>query len=611
MNRTYKVIWSKARRCYVVVSELAKGQHKSSSKSEHISSNVRGGGYLGKAAAAAVVASLLTFGGMAYSSVMAADKDVVEKGAQQIVYSMDGQNNGTNIAVGKNAKVFIGGGTQESLLSFGDDVNVHNYYIYKTMDINDKPDAMKNLPEGIAVGSNTFARTGSIQIGAHTLGKNNIKIGDATVSLIPEKDANGSEKKDSEGNIIYKENLPQFGVGATTLGTNSYTSGGFATTIGSYNAQTGNYDASNTGNTMGYALQNMGATTIGSFNSNESASDIVNISRNDFLSGMMGKDIYLSDRVSYSGIANSLVGIGNRANTANGAILIGAGNEVTNSVQDIDFDSSTKYGSVTEMANALRTAIRDSESGGAVLAIGGGNKANWTRKTQIIGVNNEINGIGKDNVSEYNMIDGFHITANNISHVYSIGHRNDFSNEDNSIIIGDYHQLKNGKNNVVIGSYDGSYQPAGGDTPESTTYLTNDNLEDAVMIGHNANATVNGGVALGYGSIADRKAGKAGLDMSIVTNGKVGDFSKDTSPVWTSNAAAVSVGHIAVDKEGKLDLANTITRQITGVAAGREDYDAVNVAQLRAVMNMPVHIYSGGKVEKVMCIQAASRLQQT
>lgn len=75
MNRTYKVIWSKARRCYVVVSELAKSQHKSSSKSEHISSNVHGRGYLGKAAAAAVVASLLTFSGLVYSPVMAAGPD--------------------------------------------------------------------------------------------------------------------------------------------------------------------------------------------------------------------------------------------------------------------------------------------------------------------------------------------------------------------------------------------------------------------------------------------------------------------------------------------------------------------------------------------------------
>ena len=413
------------------------------------------------------------------------------------------------------------------------------------------------------------------------LGKNNIKIGDTTVSLIPEKDANGNEKKDSEGNIIYKENLPQFGVGATTLGTNSYTSGGFATTIGSYNAQTGNYDASNTGNTMGYALQNMGATTIGAFNSNESASDTVNIS---YLMNYHGQDIYLSDRVSYSGIANSLVGIGNRANTANGAILIGAGNEVTNSVQDIDFDSSAKYGSVTEMANALRTAIRDSESGGAVLAIGGGNKANWTRKTQIIGVNNEINGIGKDNVSEYNMIDGFHITANNISHVYSIGHRNDFSNENNSIIIGDYHQLKNGKNNVVIGSYDGSYQPAEGDTPESTTYLTNDNLEDAVILGHNADAKVSKGVALGAGSVAS--VDNASTDANAIGyDPATKKASTDTSSTWKSTAAAVSVG----------DASKNITRQITNIAAGTQDTDAVNVAQLKAVMNLPVHIYNGGK----------------
>lgn len=77
-------------------------------------------------------------------------------------------------------------------------------------------------------------------------------------------------------------------------------------------------------------------------------------------------------------------------------------------------------------------------------------------------------------------------------------------------------------------------------------------------------------------------------------DGKVGDFSKDTNPVWTSNAAAVSIGNIVKDSEGKL-TADAITRQITGVAAGREDYDAVNVAQLKAVMNLPVHIYNGGK----------------
>lgn len=105
MNRTYKVIWSKARRCYVVVSELAKSQHKSSSKSEHISLDVHRG-YLGKAAAAAVVASLLTFGGMAYSPVMAADNTTVTDSNGNEVTNTDSKNKDINANItGKNNKV--------------------------------------------------------------------------------------------------------------------------------------------------------------------------------------------------------------------------------------------------------------------------------------------------------------------------------------------------------------------------------------------------------------------------------------------------------------------------------------------------------------------------
>lgn len=208
MNRTYKVIWSKARHCYVVVSELTKSQHKSSSKSELISTNVHRGGVLGKAAVAAIVAGLLTFGGVAYSPVLAADKDIVDKGAQPIAYDISLANDGTNIAIGKNAKVFIGGGTQESMLSFGEKV----YQGFFSMHIHDNNHAKQNLPEAIAVGTNSYARTEAIEIGSHTLAENQIAIGDTTA-----------------------DKLRQFGVASTTLGTNSYTGGGFATTIGSYN----------------------------------------------------------------------------------------------------------------------------------------------------------------------------------------------------------------------------------------------------------------------------------------------------------------------------------------------------------------------------------------
>ena len=54
----------------------------------------------------------------------AADKDIVDKGAQPIAYDISPANDGTNIAVGKNAEVFIGGGTQEAMLSFGEKVHV-------------------------------------------------------------------------------------------------------------------------------------------------------------------------------------------------------------------------------------------------------------------------------------------------------------------------------------------------------------------------------------------------------------------------------------------------------------------------------------------------------
>ena len=175
------------------------------------------------------------------------------------------------------------------------------------------------------------------------------------------------------------------------------------------------------------------------------------------------------------------------------------------------------------------------------------------------------------------MVDGYNTTLKNSSHVYTIGYRNDFNNENNSVVIGDYHQMTNGKNNVVIGSYDGSYQPAGWNKPESTTYLTNDKLEDAVMIGHNADVQKNGGVALGAGSVASVDKDVVGYDPSGINH------SEDTTGVWKSKAAAVSVGQIVKNEQGQPDAEKTITRQITGVAAGSEDTDAVNVAQLKAI----------------------------
>lgn len=103
-------------------------------------------------------------------------------------------------------------------------------------------------------------------------------------------------------------------------------------------------------------------------------------------------------------------------------------------------------------------------------------------------------------------------------------------------------------------------------------------------MGRGAVAKLQNSVALGGGSIASREKGKIGYDSTAT------DHSGDTTGIWKSTEAAIAVG----------DSGNKITRQITGVAAGSEDTDAVNVAQLKAlrsdlqtdVANKKTHYYS-------------------
>ncbi|PIE62464.1 MAG: hypothetical protein CSA25_05075 [Desulfobacter postgatei] len=92
--------------------------------------------------------------------------------------------------------------------------------------------------------------------------------------------------------------------------------------------------------------------------------------------------------------------------------------------------------------------------------------------------------------------------------------------------------------------------------------------EKAMALGYQSNAKIVDSVALGSSSVADVSAGAVGADpLNVVTN--------KADSIWTSTYAAVSVG----------DINNDITRQINSVAAGTQDTDAVNVAQLNTVAN--------------------------
>ncbi|WP_375620396.1 Vomp family autotransporter [Bartonella sp. TS25HLJMH] len=138
-----------------------------------------------------------------------------------------------------------------------------------------------------------------------------------------------------------------------------------------------------------------------------------------------------------------------------------------------------------------------------------------------------------------------------------------------------------GSGAIAIGSRDSDRTPeanrkvtAKGENSIAIGTHTYAEAEDSVAIGANAQVTVYDGVALGGGSLSDRAKGTVGYDPYL--NGD----STETGMAWKSTAGAFSVGEVGGKGNG------TLTRQITGVAAGSKDTDAVNVAQLKAMRDV-------------------------
>ena len=366
------------------------------------------------------------------------------------------------------------------------------------------------VPTGVAIGQHTYARSGSTMIGTHNYKG---KIGDTEV------DTNNVNSMRDHG----------ISVNATTVGVNSFNGSAFGTVTGAYNAITTSYNGGNPF-TNSDAAKNFGATITGALNTIESKTAT-------------------SD---YSGVANNVVGLANRTFNSNGSIIMGAGNEITNSITYISAPTSGGS-SPNALASTLRTAVKNSNGGGATMAFGGGNKADYTLRTSMIGINNTVTGANGAESAD-NLVMGVGNTGTNVQHLTAIGSKNTVSDAKNTVIVGDNRKVTGANNAVIIGSSDA---------------VTTTTVNDAVAIGHNTEVSAEGGVALGSKSKATVAAGVAGYDIS--TNAA----STDTSSTWKATASAVSVG----------DVANDVTRQITSVAAGTNDTDAVNVAQLKRVQD--------------------------
>lgn len=269
MNRVYKVIYSKARQCYMVVSELAKRNQKNSQTSTDHRTPA-----LARVITATIAAGVLTWGiapgvswaaadttpgsgnGVAIgtgSNAPKAENVAIGKGAT-ISYSNGASSatgdivvgNGANInnyasqggsiAIGKNAKVENMAGGGEASFAFGQTTFSGGWWSSSRI-----PADPSKVVGSIAIGDNTFARTGSTMIGSHNYKG---ELGDTTVD-------SASTRTDA------------LNVYATTIGANSFSNGAFTTSTGAYNIISSDYN----GGRLANPVRNMGATITGALNS--------------------------------------------------------------------------------------------------------------------------------------------------------------------------------------------------------------------------------------------------------------------------------------------------------------------------------------------------------
>lgn len=418
-----------------------------------------------------------------------------------------GQSSKVENYVGQNGSVAIGYKSHVENMSGGVEASVGmgqtNYSgnMWSSARIPADPSKMVG---SVAIGNNTYARTGSTMIGSHNYRG---ELGDVTIDT------------DHDGTRAASLNAY-----STTVGANSFSNGAFTTNTGTYNIISSDY----TGGRFSTPVKNFAATVNGSFNSVES----------------------YDSWSSTAGVANTVMGTANRVADSNGALVYGAGNEITNSRARIDNLNAENVASAKEFANKLRGSIISSNGGGATMAIGGGNKADNTRSTAIIGVNNSV--IGSSASSKNNFVAGIN------------------------------NKLENVNNSVVIGVGDKDYVTSG--------------LNNIVSIGTNAKVTADNSIALGSDSVANSAVATASANI----NGRTYNFA-GTTPVGT-----VSVGDSNKERTITNVAAGRISSESTDAINGSQLHSVIQEMNSTASDTLTkANDYTDNQVNKVGAASAA------
>ena len=511
MNKIFKVIWSKSKQCYVVVSEMAK--NKTGKKK-------------------IVVASILAALAMQVSvvDVSAADRltGTLEGGTVGVTGLTNGLAIGNEAQSGSNQSIAIG-------------------YKSKATAPEVTPDA---LP-ATAVGA-----------GAQADGKSTVALGLLAVAKADSATALGSKTSATGDRSI------AVGINAAATGRYASTLGADASAVGNATAVGANSLASvDAAVAVGYGSKATGnyASALGA-DATASNNDSTAFGHGTVASG--ASSTALGSRAKTGGTAG--VGIGMLANaTKDYGVAIGGYSSST-------ADNSIAIGGESSSTGNSSIAIgkKSSAAGANGVAIG----TNLTSAT----LGGVAVGQAAQSIAFNSVATGMNVTAKGANSVALGGSAN--ANSDGTIAIGSYGTTlteATGNRALAIGSatkangLDGI--AIGTNTRTSSQYSTAVGagaMASAVRsaaFGAGATASVDGGVAIGDGAVANVAGGVINKGYNPNTN-RTDNYSGLTGNVLTSTTGAVSIGN-----------GTTVTRQLTGLAAGTRDTDAVNVAQLKSV----------------------------
>ena len=227
------------------------------------------------------------------------------------------------------------------------------------------------------------------------------------------------------------------------------------------------------------------------------------------------------------GVANSIVGIANITENSNGSLIFGAGNKITNSYRQIPelegiFQKMLELGMQGEIKdediiNILSGYV--SKSGGSVLAIGGGNNADYAQLSKITGVGNEIKGT-ENNISRFDMIDGHNNIINEGSYNAIIGTNYEVKKSGRNILYG-FNKEKNIIENSNIVSIGNDIK------------VTEDN---SVYLGNSSRSTENKNSTIWISNEEIRNKSKELNDLENEYKQKEADYEKELSEEFTKQS---------------------------------------------------------------------------